>query len=80
METKKYLMNLLVEYSNQDNQKEENEKVSGKKYQRIKKRKLISKGEPGISVTTIVLICVGAVVLLGAIAAGVIIVIRKKKA
>ena len=27
METKKDLMNLLVEYSNQDNQKEENDKV-----------------------------------------------------
>lgn len=56
------------------------EEVTGKKYQRVKKRKLISRGTPGISTTIIVLICVGAAVILGAIATFVtIFIVRKKK-
>lgn len=60
---------------------EESEKTGskGKKYMRVKKRSLISKGEPGISTLTVVLICAGAALLLAAVAMLVIIFIRKRK-
>lgn len=58
---------------------EEEEVVTGKRYQRIKKRKLISKGTSGISTTAVVLVCVGAAVILAAAATFVIIIICRKK-
>ena len=52
---------------------------TAKKYQRIKKRKLISSGSKGISGTAVALICVGGGVLIAAAAAIAVIIIRRKK-
>ena len=57
----------------------EESKSKGKKYMRVKKRALISKGKPGISTLAVVLICVGAAFLAGAISFLVILFVRKKK-
>ncbi len=58
---------------------EEDEEVKSKKYMRVKKRSLISKGKPGVNVLAIVLIAVGAVVAAGAVAFLLIILNRRKK-
>ncbi len=52
---------------------------TGRKYQRIKKRKLISKGSSGIPTAAVVLICVGAGVVIAAAAVFAVIFIRRKK-
>jgi len=57
----------------------EDNKSKGKKFMRVKKRSLVSKGEPGISVLTIVLICAGAVILSGSIIVLIIFLLRKNK-
>ena len=53
--------------------------AAGRRYQRIKRRKLISKGTSGISTLAVVLICCGSAVVAAAAVTLVIILIRRKK-
>ena len=62
-----------------DNDDDSVQTSQGKKYRQIRKRVLVSKGQPGISALTIVLICVGAVLVLGAGTFVIILFARKKR-
>ena len=53
--------------------------ATGQRYQRIKRRKLISKGTSGISTLAVVLICCGSAVVAAAVVTLVIVLIRRKK-
>ena len=62
-----------------DNDDDSVQTSQGKKYRQIRKRVLVSKGQPGISTLAIILICVGAVLIVGAGTFVIILFARKKR-
>jgi hypothetical protein len=64
---------------NEDDDNTEETKPAGKKMLRVKRRALVSKGKPGISVWLIVSICAAAVIVAGGTVFAILFIRKKKK-